>query len=267
MCEEKDERGKKKDGHGKLQNERPEGSEGGRAAGGSGKRGQRGRRRGASVNGHDGDSFVSFITPKDQGWGELLDSKLIKPGDSIRPPGRGESKDRSALVQDDGTLLEEETSPTWIDPVAFCVSNNRWKESSTFLEDRNRIGPCTCVRGDEEEEKLSELKIEARKRNSLGGDEGPPSSTAPNNLKPAISARVHVRFDMDKKIEWLKAQLTDFDQTTRKWKIKLDLCEDASECAGCRECVYELESGTRDWYSFSLVSSVFVSMSLMLLCH
>jgi len=252
-----------------LQIERREGSEGGRAAGGSGKRGEQGRRSGASVNRHDGESFGSFITPKDQGWGELLDSKLVKPGDAIRPPGRGENKDRSALVQDNGTLLEEDTRTTWIDPVAFCVSNNDWKNSATFLKDRNRIGHCTRVRGGKEDVQpsLSELKIKARKRNSSGGDEGLLPSAAPNNLKPAISARVHVRFDVDKKIEWLEAQLTDFDQTTRKWKIKLDLCEDASECAGCRECVYELESGTRDWYSFSLVSSVVVSMSLMLLCH
>ena len=205
------------------------------------------------ASGRDEDNFKNFTTPKDQGWGELLDSKLVKPGDTILPPGRGENKDRSAVVQSNGTLLEENTRKSWEDPVAFCVSNNGWKKSMSFLKDRNRFGHCTRVRGGKEDVRpsLCELKIEARKRNSRGGDEGPPSSAAPNNLKPAIGARVQVRFDVDKKIKWFTAQLTDFDKTKCEWTIKLDICEDDSEsqsfCDGCGDCVHHLASGTRDW--------------------
>jgi len=235
--------------HSKEGAERSDGSEGGDAAEGSDRRGEQVRRSGASASGCDADSFDSLTTPKDQGWGQLLESRWVKPGDTIRPPGRGENKDRRALVQDDGTLLEEDASTTWIDPVAFCVSSNDWKESVTFLKDRNRIGHCTRVRGDEEV-KLSELKIKARK--SLEGDKRAPSSAAPENLKPAIGARVQVRFDVDGKgtIKWLEAKLTDFDNSTREWKIKLDVCvcvPSQTECNGCHECVFQLESSTRDW--------------------
>jgi len=198
-------------------------------------------------------SFASFITPKDQGWGELLDSKLVNPGDTILSPGRGKNMDRSALVQSDGTLLEDHSSTTWIDPVAFCLSNNGWKKSATFLIDRNRMAHCARMRGGTEDacESLFELRIEARKRNSLEGDEEHRRLYSRNNLKPGIGARVQVRFDVDRKIRWFTAQLIDFDKTTREWTIKLDICEEATqsqrECDGCCECVHQLQSGTKHW--------------------
>ena len=129
----------------------------------------------------------SFITPKDQRWGELLNSKLVKLGDTIRSPGWTENKGRRALVQGDGTLLEQDanTHKKWKDPVAFCVRNNGWKESATFLQDRNQFGCCTRVRGGDEDVQptLKELTIEAGNRNIPGGVARPSSSAAPKRDK------------------------------------------------------------------------------------
>jgi len=84
-------------------------------------------------------------------------------------------------------------------------------------------------------------------------DDGQSTRATSNNLEPAIGAHVEVRvqFAVDKKIMWFKAQIIDFDKTTHEWEINLDVCEDVEKrqrkCDGCRECVYQLESGTTDW--------------------
>ena len=104
----------------------------------------------------------SFKRQKDQGWGELLHSKLVKPGDTICPPRSRGNKGRQAQVQHDGKLLENGTE-SWIDPVAFCVRNNSWKESDSFLKDRNRFSNCIRICANtQEEERLHVLKDEAR---------------------------------------------------------------------------------------------------------
>ena len=188
----------------------------------------------------------SFVTRKDQGWGRLLDSKRVKAGDTICPPCRGENKERRAVVRSDGKLLENGTD-VWKDPVAFCVRNNDWRESSSFLRDRSRFLNCIRICKDtRDEDRLSDLKAGRRSRSSQG-DQGPPST----NLKPVRGAVVKVRFEEDEEITWLQGKLTDLNKETGEWSIKLDSCDGAQEsqgeCNGCNECVWELAPDDRSW--------------------
>ena len=115
--------------------------------------------QGEGNNAQARDNTRSFKKRKDQGWGELLDKRLVKSGDTICPPSLRENKGRRAVVQGDGTLLEDGVAVAWIDPVAFCVKNNDWRESDSFSKDRNRFLNCVriCAKS-EKQEKLSDLK-------------------------------------------------------------------------------------------------------------
>ena len=195
----------------------------------------------------------SFERKKDQGWGELLDSKFVKTGDTIcapRRPRSRSSKGRYAEVQRDGTLLENGTE-RWIDPVAFCVSNNTWKESGSYLKDRNRFSNCTRIcASTKQEEKLRDLKDEARGRyhDSQGDDE----ESHATNLAPVQGATVKVRMEVDKaKIVWLDGKLTKRNKNG-EWDIKLQFCAEAPEerqgqCHGCSECLFKLALDDRGW--------------------
>lgn len=196
----------------------------------------------------------SFIRPKDQGWGELLDAKKVNPGDTICPPSRGNNKDRNAVVQPDGTLLDSENE-TWIDPVAFYVRDNSWKEVS-FLKNRNRFSHCLRIPANSSEdgedvEKLGDLRQDLRQELRMGENS---LSTELNDLKPEIGALVKVRFELEKKIKWLDGKITDFNEKDREWYIKLDDCDGAESqelkrtvCQGCPECLWHLEWGTSSW--------------------
>ena len=192
----------------------------------------------------------SYIQKKDQGWGELLDLKLVKPGDTICAPRSGDNKGRHAQVQQDGTLLESGTE-SWIDPVAFCVSDNEWKESGSFLKDRNRFPNCTRICSDTQvQAKLRDLKDDARGRHrgSQVDDEEP---DAPN-LAPVQAAIVKVRMEVGKKIKWLKGKLIRLNRRTGEWDIKLEFCDVAPEesqgqCHGCSECLFKLAPDDRGW--------------------
>jgi hypothetical protein len=182
-----------------------------------------------------------------------LDSKCVKAGDTICPPCRGENKERRAVVRSDGKLLENGTD-VWKDPVAFCVRDNEWRESSSFLRDRSRFLNCIRICKDTRDEdrlsdlkgRLSDLKASRRSRGSQG-DQGPPST----NLKPVRGAVVKVRFEEDEEITWLQGKLTDLNKETGEWSIKLDSCDGAQEsqgeCNGCNDCVWELAPDDRSW--------------------
>jgi hypothetical protein len=191
-----------------------------------------------------------FKQPKDQGWGDLLELGLVKPGDTISLPSRGENKGRHALVQGDGKLLEN-GGDMWIDPVAFCVRNNGWRESYGYLKDRNRFSNCTRIcKTTKEEEKLRNLKDAIRGRQSSQGDKEPPKT----NLKPVKGAWVKVRCDVDQReIRWLDATLRDYNKETGEWDIKLRFCimarkNRAGQCPGCPEgCLYHLAEDDKGW--------------------
>jgi len=217
------------------------------------------------------DVADSFKQRKDQGWGELLDERLVEPGDTICPPSRSENKGRSAVVQSNGRLLENGVDVAWIDPVAFCVRNNDWKESGSYLKDRNRFLSCIRIgaKSREEEklsdlkEKLSDLKEETRKRQrGSQGDEEVPKNISDTSLLPVKGAIVKVRLENEHgEIEWQDAKLTKYIKETGEWKIKLDVCDGSSrrksrimsseeskgQCRGCCECVFALAQNDRGW--------------------
>ncbi len=233
--------------------------------------------RNGSLSGHftvssAPDVADSLKQPKDQGWGELLDERLVEPGDTICPPSRSENKGRSAVVQSNGTLRENGVDVAWIDPVAFCVRNNDWKESGSYLKDRNRFLRCIRVgaKSREEEklselkEKLSDLKEETRKsqRGSQGDEEVPKNSSDTSHLTPVKGAIVMVRLENEHgAIEWQVAKLTKYIKETGEWEIKLDVCDGSSrrksrvlspgesqgQCRGCCECVFKLAPNDRGW--------------------
>jgi len=213
----------------------------------------------------------SFKQRKDQGWGELLDKRLVEPGDTICPPSRSENKGRSVVVLSNGTLLEKGVHVAWIDPVAFCVRNNEWKESGSYLKDRNRFLSCIriCAKSGEEEklsdlkEKLSDLKEETRKRQrGSQADEEVPKNISDKSLLPVKGAIVKVRLENEHgEIEWQDAKLTKYIKEKGEWKIKLDVCDGSSrrksrimspgesqgQCRGCFECVFKLAQNDRGW--------------------
>ena len=210
------------------------------------------------------DVADSFKQRKDQGWGELLDKRLVEPGDTICPPSRSENKGRSVVVLSNGTLLENGVDVAWIDPVAFCVRNNKWKESGSYLKDRNRFLSCIriCAKSGEEEklsdlkEKLSDLKEETRKRQrGSQGDEEVPKTISDTSLVPVKGAIVKVRLENEHgEIEWQDAKLTKYIKETGEWNIKLDVCdgimspgESRGQCRGCSECVFKLAQDDRGW--------------------
>ena len=174
----------------------------------------------------------SFKERKDQGWGELLDERLVEPGDTIFPPSRSENKGRRAVVQSNGKLLENGVDVAWIDPVAFCVRNNEWKESGCYLKDRNRFLSCTRFGAKSGEvEKLSDLKEETRKRQrgSQGDEEVPKNISDTSHLPPVKGAIVKVRLENEHGvIGWQDAKLTKYIKETGEWKIKLDVCDGSS---------------------------------------
>ena len=219
-----------------------------------------------------GGNVDSFVTHKDQGWGLLLDFGLVKPGDFILPPGGVANKDRKTVVQDDGTLSEDGRS--WRDPVAFLVRNNGWRQFGEYLKHRNRFSNCTRSRpehlrvedGDDAAIKLSELKHRARKQQGfVARDEGKlfrgssECRLPANSLKPVIGSVVNVRCDVashepdddDSAVEWFPGKITDYNQDSREWTIKLDVCDNPDradeECTGCSECMYQLAFETKAW--------------------
>ena len=210
------------------------------------------------------DGGSSFVTPKDQGWGLLLDAGIVQAGDVILPPGKGAQKRRRAIVQSDGELLEG-PSTRWRDPVAFAVEDNEWRESESFLKHRNKFSNCAHLRagdGDDGGQKLSDLKHAARnrRRSSSGGIEESFSRTSRHRpgasgkvLHPAIGARVLVRCEIkdddddDETVDWFDAKITGFNKRTGEWDIKLDYCDNAPDCTGCGECKYQLASDTSTW--------------------
>jgi hypothetical protein len=194
----------------------------------------------------------------------LLDKRLVEPGDTICPPSRSENKGRSVVVLSNGRLLENGVDVAWIDPVAFCVRNNEWKESGSYLKDRNRFLSCIriCAKSGEEEklsdlkEKLSDLKEETRKRQrGSQGDEEVPKNISDKSLLPVKGAIVKVRLENEHgEIEWQDAKLTKYIKETGEWNIKLDVCdgimspgESRGQCRGCSECVFKLAQDDRGW--------------------
>ena len=195
----------------------------------------------------------SFTQKKDEGWGELLDSKLVKPGDTICPPRSRDNRGRKAQVQRDGSLLEND-SESWIDPVAFCVRNNSWKESDSFLRDRNRFSNCIRICANtQEEERLHVLNDKARgfDRGRQTDGEDHHVRQGATNLAPVQGATVKVRMEVDKKIMWLDAKLTRLNENGA-WDIKLQFCDEAPEerqgqCTGCSGCLFKLAPDDRGW--------------------
>ena len=60
--------------------------------------------QGGARSGRGGGGGGGFIKPKDQGYGELLDSGLLKQGDQICAPGRSE---RLGTIMEDGRIHEK----------------------------------------------------------------------------------------------------------------------------------------------------------------
>ena len=66
------------------------------------------------------DVADSFKQRKDQGWGALLDERLVEPGDTICPPSRSENKGRSsAIVQSNGTFFF----------VGYCSAGRQYRQA------------------------------------------------------------------------------------------------------------------------------------------
>ena len=196
----------------------------------------------------------SFRQKKDQGWGELLDLKRVKRGDTICPPPKSRNnKGRQAQVQHDGSLLKNDTE-SCIDPVAFCVRNNSWKESDSFLKDRNRFSNCIRICANtQEEERLHVLKDKARgfDRGRQTDGEDHHVRQGATNLAPVQGATVKVRMEVDKKIMWLDAKLTRLNENGA-WDIKLQFCDEApkerqGQCTGCSGCLFKLAPDDRGW--------------------
>jgi hypothetical protein len=109
------------------------------------------------------------------------------------------------------------TTIFFLGAVAFCLKNNHWKNSPSFLKDRSRF--LNCIRICKEtlnEERLSDLKAGRPSRGSQGDLELPLT-----NLKPVRGAVVKVRFEEDEEIKWLQGKLIDVIQATGQWIIKL----------------------------------------------
>ena len=81
-----------------------------------------------------------------------------------------------------------------------------------------------------------------------------------NSLKPALGAVVNVRCEVtshqpdddDGEVAWFSGKITNYNQDSREWNIKLDVCDKPDsagepECTGCSECMYQLAFETKAW--------------------